>query len=93
MEFEWDEGNIDKNLKHNVHDWEVEEAAVDLMAFVEGGRVVRGERRYVLFGRTQSSGRYLKVVFTIRMRNSTEFMRPISAVEMTAREKRRYQRP
>ncbi len=26
MDFDWDEGNRGKNLRHGVHDWEIEEA-------------------------------------------------------------------
>jgi len=27
--FDWDEGNIGKNLSHGVQDWEIEEACED----------------------------------------------------------------
>jgi len=33
--FDWDAGNANKNLVHGVHDWEIEEACLDL-----GARVV-----------------------------------------------------
>jgi hypothetical protein len=29
VELDWDDGNRDKNLKHDVHDWEIEEAFED----------------------------------------------------------------
>ncbi len=91
MEFDWDEGNIDKNLvKHNVHDWEIEEAMVDQGSIVTVRRVVRAEQRRILLGRVATSGRYLKVVFAVRIRNDVTYYRPISAVDMSDHEKNRY---
>jgi hypothetical protein len=29
MEFDWDDGNTDKNLKHGVHDWEIEKEILE----------------------------------------------------------------
>jgi len=93
MEFEWDEGNIEKSLvKHNVHDWEIEEALLDEEALIVARSVVDSERRRVLLGGTSTSGRYLRVVFTVRIRDGVSYYRPISAVEMADHEKRRYQR-
>jgi uncharacterized DUF497 family protein len=93
MEFDWDDGNIDKNLKHNVHDWEIEEALLDPRRRLIGRREIHGEMRYELLGRSRTSGKYLRVVYTIRtMGEGKRKLRPISAVEMTSSEKRRYSR-
>ncbi|HEY7269011.1 MAG TPA: BrnT family toxin, partial [Dehalococcoidia bacterium] len=62
MEFDWDDGNIDKNLKHNVHDWEIEEAFFDPAALVSFHSSSYGEQRRVMLARVETSGRYLHVV-------------------------------
>jgi hypothetical protein len=38
VEFDWDDGNRNKNLRHGVHDWEIEEALKDREEF-HWGRV------------------------------------------------------
>ena len=85
--FQWDLGNASKNWdKHRVTDGEAEEiffndplvAGVDLLHS-------REERRFYALGRTDSQ-RHLFVAFTIR----EDFIRVISARDMTAREVRRY---
>jgi hypothetical protein len=43
MEFDWDHGNIDKNLKHNVHDWEIEEAMLDPRRRLVGRQKIHAE--------------------------------------------------
>jgi hypothetical protein len=40
MNFDWDEGNRDKNVRHSVHDWEIEEALQDPQ------RIGRGAHRF-----------------------------------------------
>jgi len=91
--FHWDEGNIDKNLGHGVQDWEIEEACQDPRSRIIGYQVVKGEWRYVLLGRSTTSGKYLRVVYTLRTAPDGEVLiRPISAVEMSAAQRRRYLR-
>ena len=91
--FDWDEGNIDKNLKHGVQDWEIEEACQDPRSRIIGYRLVKGEWRYVLLGRSVTSGKYLRVVYTLRTALDGEtLIRPISVVEMSAAQRRRYLR-
>jgi len=93
MEFDWDDGNIDKNLKHGVHDWEIEEALLDPRRQLVGRQKIRGELRYKLLGRSATSGKYLRIVYTIRTtQEGIRKLRPISAVEMSSAEKRRYRR-
>jgi hypothetical protein len=46
--FDWDEGNIGKNLSHGVQDWEIEEACEDAQARVIDYQWVRGEWRSIL---------------------------------------------
>jgi uncharacterized DUF497 family protein len=92
MQFDWDHGNIDKNLvRHGVHDWEIEEAVNDPKAKVVGVKIIGGEERRELLGRVQTNGRYLRVIFTYRYNPQGEKqVRPISATDMTKRQPRRY---
>ena len=92
MEFDWDEGNRGKNLRHGVHDWEIEEAFEDPHRKTGAAHRFRGERRRSILGRSRTSGQYLRIVYTVRVRSGREVMRPISAMRMTAAERARYER-
>ncbi|MPZ49014.1 MAG: BrnT family toxin [Dehalococcoidia bacterium] len=93
MEFDWDEGNRHKNLRHGVHDWEIEEAfGGDSSTRPAASHSRFEEERFVIFGRARTSGKYLRIVYTVREIGGHRFIRPISAVEMRQREKRRYRR-
>jgi uncharacterized DUF497 family protein len=63
VEFDWDDGNRDKNLRHGVHDWEIEEAFEDPFRTSGGAHSFRGERRRSVLGRSRTSGQYLKVIY------------------------------
>lgn len=81
--FDWDEGNLEKNLeKHSVSFWEAEET------FFNQPLVVRfdeahssSEPRFFALGRTDA-GRRLFVAFTLR----NSLIRVISTRDMTRRE-------
>jgi uncharacterized DUF497 family protein len=91
--FQWDAGNIDKNMRHGVHDWEIEEALLDPRGRRIDSTIVNSEERYIWLGRATSSGKYLRVVYTLRQdATGHTVFRPISAVEMSTSEKRRYRR-
>jgi uncharacterized DUF497 family protein len=92
VEFDWDEGNRDKNLRHGIHDWEIEEAFDDPQRKAGGAHRERGERRRSLLGHSRTSGQYLKIVYTVRVKAGREFARPISAMRMTPAERARYER-
>jgi len=64
VEFDRDDGNRDKNLRHGVHDEEIEEAFADPRShsIPLGNR--SGEERFGLFGRSTTSGKYLRIVYT-----------------------------
>ena len=82
--FEWDEGNKDKNLlKHNVSSAECEEVFYNDAYFAQAAKYSGGEKRYILFGKTDN-GRELAVVFTVR-RNK---IRIISARDQNRKEKK-----
>jgi len=91
--FDWDDGNIDKNLNHDVHDWEIEEACQDPRSKIIAHQFVDTEARYILLGRAATSGKYLRIVYTLREDwLGEQLLRPISAVEMNASQRRQYQR-
>jgi uncharacterized protein len=92
VEFDWDEGNEGKNLKHGVSDWEIEEALLDIGIVRLNRRVVEGEERFAVLGRAEGSGRYLKIIYTVRKRGRTRTIRPISAVDMNPAERALYRR-
>ncbi len=92
MEFDWDEGNEGKNLKHGVADWEIEEALTDPGIVRLNRHVVDGEERFAVLGRAEGSGRYLKIIYTVRNRGRARAVRPISAVDMNPAERALYRR-
>ncbi len=78
MEFDWDEGNRDKNLRlHGVHDWEIEEAFEDRHRHVESTRSEAGERRQLLLGRSRTSGKYLRIIYTVRVDQEEDSSDPL----------------
>ena len=87
--FQWDKGNIDKNLlKHGINDQECEEVFFDsnkkiLKDILHSGK----EDRYILLGQTKL-GRLLFVVFTIRNNK----IRIISARNLNKKEKHLYEK-
>ena len=81
--FEWDEGNIEHILRHNVGLDEIEEACVN-------NRYIRRtlNKRYLIYGVTDS-GRYLLIVGIDKGKG---IFRTITARDMTGREKSLYKR-
>lgn len=66
LEFEWDEGNIGKNKKHDVEDREAEEVFLDeyKKTFKDHLHSAR-EERFRIIGKTKK-GKLLFIAFTIR---------------------------
>jgi uncharacterized DUF497 family protein len=92
VDFDWDDGNRDKSVRHGVHDWEIEEAFEDPRRIAQGSQTVDGERRRVVLARAVSSGKYLRIIYTMRVEGRSMRTRPISAIEMPAPARRRYDR-
>jgi hypothetical protein len=93
VDFDWDEGNSGKSLqRHDVSDDEIEEAFEDPSAvrLVLGSS--HGELRRELLARVDSSGRLLKIVYTMRIRGDRILFRPISAQDMDRGERARYRK-
>lgn len=86
--FEWDEGNIDKNLvKHNVTNKESEQVFLNEPNFIfEDEKHSTVEKRRMIWGVT-NTGRKLSAIFTIRGRK----IRIISARDMNRKERRKYE--
>jgi len=87
--FQWDRGNIDKNLiKHNVENWECEQVFFNKPILVlEDPRHSLSEKRWAAFGKTDAE-RFLSVVFTKR----GSLLRVISARDMNKKEKLFYEK-
>ncbi len=83
--FDWDEANEDHVAKHGFTPAEVEEALLDAEQVSVDAYDVGGESREAILGQTDA-GAILLVVHTMRR----GAVRPISAREANARQKRRY---
>lgn len=88
IEFEWDEGNIDKSIiKHDVSNQEAEEVFNNEPKYIlKSRRSSITEKRYMLWGATNKD-RQLTVIFTLR--NSR--IRVVSARPISRKERRNYE--
>lgn len=87
--FQWDSGNISKNLKkHDVHMNEIEEVFYSGSSLPLGIQIrpIYHEQRLGILG-TTFKGRFLQVVFTLR----EGMIRPISARPANRKEKKQYE--
>jgi uncharacterized protein len=82
--FQWDEGNLDKNLiRHQVENWECEQIFFNRpLVVLDDPRHSVSEKRWVAFGKTDND-RFLVVVYTQRK----NLIRIISARDMNKRER------
>jgi len=90
LQFEWDEGNREKNwLKHQVKQTEAEEAFFDAHKKLAKDvlHTTSAENRYILLGKTKGD-RLLLVVFTLR----GDSIRVISARDVNKRERPLYEK-
>ncbi len=89
VSFEWDKGNIDKNLKkHNVSSQETEEVFFNKpIVFSEDKKHSTTEIRYMLWGKTNTN-RKLTIFFTIRNNK----IRVISARDTRKKERGEYEK-
>jgi uncharacterized DUF497 family protein len=85
--FQWDRGNIDKNLiEHNVENWECEQVFFNRPLLVlDDPRHSVSEKRWAAFGKTDTD-RFLVVIFTKR----NNLVRIISARDMNKGERKFY---
>ena len=83
--FEWNEVNAIKNIvHHDVYPDEVQEVFYNRYKLRKTSRM-----RYLIYGITDG-GRYLFAVFVLKRRKSKNFVRIISARDMTRRERSYY---
>ena len=87
--FQWDEGNIDKNLlKHQVQNWECEQIFFnEPLIILDDPKHSLSEKRWAAFGQTDA-GRLLIIIFTKR----EKLLRVISARDMNRKEKKFYEK-
>jgi len=85
--FDWDQGNVDKNLiKHNVENWECEQVFFSRPLFIiDDPKHSISEKRWAAFSKTDAD-RFLIVVFTKR----GDLIRAISARDMNKKEREFY---
>jgi uncharacterized DUF497 family protein len=85
--FQWDQGNIDKNLiKHDIENWECEQVFFNRPLLVlDDPKHSISEKRWAAFGKTDVD-RLLIVIFTKR----DNLIRVISAREMNKKERKFY---
>ena len=87
--FDWDRGNVRKNEKHGVAQAEIEQVFHNAPLIVASDiKHSQQEDRYHALGRTDS-GRRLHITFTLRA--SQTLIRPISARDMSAKERSIYE--
>lgn len=87
IEFEWDEGNREKNFKrHGVSNEEAEEAFLNEPLVSEDLKHSKLEKRYQCLGKTEK-GKRLFVSFTLRDGK----VRVISARSMSRKERKTYE--
>ncbi len=87
--FQWDEGNIDKNLlKHQVQNWECEQIFFnEPLIILDDPKHSLSEKRWAAFGQTDA-GRFLIIIFTKR----EKLLRVISARDMNHKERQFYEK-
>lgn len=88
--FDWDAGNWPKCGRHGVSRAEIEEIVANARFVVDDPSPL--EKRYRTAGQASITGRFVFVVFTLREKDETTLLRPISARYMHAREIRSYEK-
>jgi uncharacterized DUF497 family protein len=89
--FDWDDGNRDKCQQHGVTIPEIESVFNRPVAVIPDPANSRIEERFKAIGVT-AAGRHVFVVFTLREREATTLIRPISARYMHPKEVRYYEK-
>ena len=88
--FNWDSGNIDKNLfKHEVHNFEAERIFFNKPLIIKDDETHsrKNEKRYFALGQTDHE-RFLFIAFCVR----NDLIRVISARDMNSKERRFYEK-
>jgi uncharacterized DUF497 family protein len=88
--FDWDDGNTDKCQQHGVSLASTEAVFRRVMAVYPDPAHSSAEQRFHAIGTTEA-GRHVFIVFVLRERNGSTFIRPISARYMHRKEVRHYE--
>ncbi|MGL6223135.1 MAG: BrnT family toxin [Steroidobacteraceae bacterium] len=88
--FDWDAGNLEKCAGHGVSIEEIESVLQGEVWTFPDVAHSRRETRYLAIGRT-AAGRHVFLAFTLRKRGDEQWLRPISARYMHAKEIQHYQ--
>lgn len=88
--FDWDAGNRAKCLEHGVSTAEVEAMFQRPIMVLPDAAHSGSERRFKAVG-TTAAGRHVFLVFTTRIRQRRQYIRPISARYMHAKEVQHYE--
>ncbi|HEY3916993.1 MAG TPA: BrnT family toxin [Stellaceae bacterium] len=83
--FDWDDANRDKCERHGVPVASIEALFRQPIAIFPDPTHSQAETRFKAIGRTEG-GRYVLMVFTLRIYGDETFIRPISARYMHAKE-------
>jgi uncharacterized protein len=90
--FDWDKGNATKNLaKHGVSRETIEAFFRNKPILAEDPKHSETEKRQLAVGRSED-GRWMVVSYTIRIKDGHQFVRPISARYMHAKEVSDYEK-
>ena len=89
--FDWDGGNWPKCAKHGLTKQDIESAFSESPNVFPAKSSLDDEERRFAVGRN-AEGRYVFVVFTLRDKDGTALIRPISARFMHEKEVRNYER-
>lgn len=89
--FDWDDGNRAKCRKHDLTTALIESLFREGLAILPDEAHSQKEHRFKAVGRTEE-GRYVFVVFTLRGREGSVLIRPISARYMHAKEVKTYEK-
>ncbi len=88
--FEWDDGNLEHCRKHGVSPAEIEGLFTGTVIVLPDPGHSQSERRLRAIGRT-SEGRAVFVVFTVRARGGSRYIRPVSVRYMHREEVESYE--
>jgi uncharacterized DUF497 family protein len=89
--FDWDEANQDKCQKHGVSVLEIEALFTQIVSIAPDPQHSAHEERFKAIGSTEK-GRWILVAFTLRQRDGSVLIRPVSARYMHSKEVRFYEK-
>lgn len=89
--FDWDEGNLAKCQKHGVSVAEIEALCKTALTIFPDAGHSHSEKRMKAIGKIEH-GRYIFLVFTLRVRNGKKYLRPISTRYMHKKEIEAYEK-